>query len=190
MRILQTDTAGATVADLGPPVPDDTPANLDITVTAKSVPRPSLEVETEVHAHLAPRIEAHLRRIEGWDMRDLPQDHMITAETLAAIRENFRRLGEILAELPKLGFVAKTTAFTRKRAALRPGTAVKLRADVHAKTVDLFLVSSELDTLTVAKVGESSVLLKTESGRELGPFRFAHVVLVNAEPDQLSGHQP
>ena len=41
MHILEVDTAGKTVADLGPPVPDSAPANLDITVTAKSVPRPS-----------------------------------------------------------------------------------------------------------------------------------------------------
>ena len=179
MHILEVDEEGTTVADLGPPVPDDTPANLDITVTAKSVSRPSLEVETEVHAHLVPRIEAHLRRIEGWDMRGLPQDHMITVETLAAIRENFRRLGEILHELNKLGFVAKSTASTRKRAALRTGTAVKLRPDVHAETVGLFYAEDELASLTVAKVGESSVLLVTAGGREIGPLPFAHVELVD-----------
>ena len=177
MHILEVDIKGETVADLGPPVPDDAPDLEQIEVTAKSVPRPSLEVETEVHAHLAPRIEAHLRRIEGWDMRDLPQDHMITVETIAAIRENFRRLGEILHELNKLGFVAKSTASSRKRAALRPGTAVKLRPDIHADTVGLFYAEDELASLTVAKVGESSVLLVTAGGREIGPLPFAHVVM-------------
>ena len=187
MKLLQVDSAGATVADLGPPVPDDTPITsveqvpvpepIAQSSSVRQPSRPSLEVETEVHMHLAPRIEAHLRRIEGWDMRDLPQDHMITVETIAAIRENFRRLGEILHELNKLGFVAKSTAATRKRAALRPGTAVKLRPDIHADTVGLFYAEDELASLTVAKVGESSVLLVTAGGREIGPLPFAHVVM-------------
>ena len=180
MKPLQVDTKGETVADLSPPVPDDTPANLDITVTAKSVSRPSLEVETEVHAHLAPRIEAHLRRIEGWDMRDLPQDHMITVETLAAIRENFRRLGEILHELNKLGFVAKSTASTRKRAALKcaVGQEVRIRDDVRAKMVGLFYSEEELSCVRLVRVGEDSVLLAA-GGREIGPLPFAYVELVN-----------
>jgi hypothetical protein len=174
MHILEVDTKGETVADLGPPVPDDTPANLDITVTAKSVPRPSLEVESEVHAHLAPRIEAHLRRIEGWDTRTVPRD---LAENCTALRERFRALGETLAMLKDAGFVAKSTASSRKRAALRPGTAVKLRPDIHADTVGLFYAEDELASLTVAKVGESSVLLVTAGGREIGPLPFAHVVM-------------
>jgi hypothetical protein len=187
MKLLQVDIKGETVADLGPPVPDDAQTatlggNVVVAQGAHVPPlrtaaRPSLEVETEVHTHLVPRIEAHLRRIEGWDMRDLPQDHIITVETIAAIRENFRRLGEILHELNKLGFVAKSTAATRKRAALRPGTAVKLRPDIHADTVGLFYAEDELASLTVAKVGESSVLLVTAGGREIGPLPFAHVVM-------------
>jgi hypothetical protein len=83
--------------------------------------------------------------------------------------------------LEEAGFVAKTTAVTRKRAALRPGVAVKLRPDVYADNMGLFYSAEELATLTVTKVGESSVLLRTEAGRELGPFPFAHVVLSQAQ---------
>jgi len=189
MRIMQVDKDDKLVADFGPPLPDDTPAApapedppatiITPTPPARTPPRPSLEVETEVHAHLAPRLEAHLRRIESWDMRALPPDGTLVdvAATVGRIRSEFELLGGALKELAEVGFVAKSTALTRKRAALRPGVAVKLREDIHAKTVDLFVGSPELDTLTVAAVGESSVLLKTESGRELGPFPIAHVVL-------------
>jgi len=180
MKLLQVNINGETVADLGPPVPDDTPANLDITVTAKSVPRPSLEVETKVHTHLAPRIEAHLRRIEGWDMRAAPEDlRLRLVSTLSTMRLGVFELGSCLRALADVGFVAKSTAVTRKRAALRPGTAVKLRPDIHADTVGLFYAEDELASLTVAKVGESSVLLVTAGGREIGPLPFAHVELAN-----------
>ena len=183
MRILQTDTAGATVADLGPPVPEDTPAcgpgTIAIT-TLSPAPRPSLEAETEVHAHLVPRIEAHLRRIEAWDMRKGVDGVLVDVQELAVrIGKDFELLGGALKELAEVGFVAKTTAVTRKRAALRPGVAVKLRPDVLAKNVGLFYAEDELASLTVAKVGESSVLLVTAGGREIGPLPFAHVVLVN-----------
>jgi len=189
MRIMQVDKDDKLVADFGPPLPDDTPAApapedppatiITPTPPARTPPRPSLEVETEVHAHLAPRLEAHLRRIESWDMRALPEDMRLRlSATISAIRLGEFELASCLRAMADVGFVAKTTALTRKRAALRPGVAVKLREDIHAKTVDLFVGSPELDTLTVAAVGESSVLLKTESGRELGPFPIAHVVLV------------
>ena len=181
MRILQTDTAGATVADLGPPVPEDTPAcgpgTIAIT-TLSPAPRPSLEAETEVHAHLVPRIEAHLRRIEAWDMRKGVDGVLVDVQELAVrIGKDFELLGGALKELAEVGFVAKTTAVTRKRAALRPGVAVKLRPDVLAKNVGLFYAEDELASLTVAKVGESSVLLVTAGGREIGPLPFAHVVM-------------
>jgi hypothetical protein len=99
------------------------------------------------------------------------------AENCTALRERFRALGETLAMLKDAGFVAKSTASSRKRAALRPGTAVKLRPDIHADTVGLFYAEDELASLTVAKVGESSVLLVTAGGREIGPLPFAHVVM-------------
>ena len=181
MHILQTDNKGNVVADLGPPVPEDTPANLEMEVTIKSLPRPSLEVETEVHAHLAPRIEAHLRRIEAWDLRSLSEEHRLTlAGNISSLREHFEALGEELARIAASGFVAKTTASSRKRAALKCsiGKPVKLRPDIHAKTVGLFYTDEELATLIVSKVGESSVLVRTAEGREIGPLPFAHVELV------------
>ena len=184
MKIEQVDAAGKTVADLGPPVPDDTPAIEQVPVPVIHVPplrpiaRPSLEVETEVHAHLAPRIEAHLRRIEGWDVRGLNEGHRLRlGEHVKSIRDGFDGLGNVLAELGIIGFVAKSTAASRKRAALRPGNAVNLRPDVYADTVGLFYAEDELASLTVAKVGESSVLLATAGGREIGPLPFAHVEL-------------
>ena len=181
MKLLQVDAAGETVADLGPPVPDDTPpcgpGTIAIT-TLRPAPRPSLEAETEVHAHLAPRLEAHLRRIEAWDMRKGVDGVLVDVQELAVrIGKDFELLGGALKELAEVGFVAKSTASSRKRAALRPGTAVKLRPDIHADTVGLFYAEDELGGLTVAKVGESSVLLTTAGGREIGPLSFAHVEL-------------
>ena len=178
---MQTDNKGNVVADLGPPVPEDTPANLEMEVTIKSLPRPSLEVETEVHAHLAPRIEAHLRRIEAWDLRSLSEEHRLTlAGNISSLREHFEALGEELARIAASGFVAKTTASSRKRAALKCsiGKPVKLRPDIHAKTVGLFYTDEELATLIVSKVGESSVLVRTAEGREIGPLSFSQVELV------------
>ena len=179
MKIIQVDEKDNLVADLGPPVPDDAPAvpapESAPTPPPRTPPRPSLEVETEVHAHLAPRLEAHLRRIESWNCSE---EHRRMLETvLAHARQGFTAVGNALAILAEAGFVAKTTALTRKRAALRPGVAVKLRDDIHAKTVDLFHTADELATLTVVKVGESSVMLKTKEGREVGPLPLAHVVV-------------
>ena len=179
MKLLQVDTKGETVADLGPPVPEDAPAATEHWPAPLRPPRPSLEAETEVHAHLAPRIEAHLRRIEGWDVRSLSEDPHALAGNASAIRSSFQALGQELARLAASGFVAKTTAASRKRAALKCaiGKPVKLRADVHAATVGLFYSEEELATLTVSKVGESSVLVVTAGGREIGPLPFAHVEL-------------
>jgi hypothetical protein len=182
MKLLQVDIKGETVADLGPPVPDDTPANLDITVTARSVPRPSLEVETEVHSHLAPRIEAHLRRILGWDLSDLPEDTQREIASVAtSVRDSFRALGLLLANRTREGFVAKTTATGRKRAALKCaiGKKVQLRVDIGDSMCGLFYTAEELSALTLSKVGESSVLVTTAGGREIGPLPFAHVELVD-----------
>jgi len=181
MHILQTDTKGNVVADLGPPVPEDTPANLEMEVTIKALSRPSREAETEVHEHLAPRLEAHLRRIEAWDLRGLPEEVQCDARSLTKnIRKDFCELGDTLEEMATKGFVAKTTAASRKRAALRCslGKPVKLRPDIHAKTVGLFYSDEELATLTVSRVGESSVLVRTAEGREIGPLSFSQVELV------------
>jgi hypothetical protein len=186
MKLLQVDAKGDTVADLGPPVPEDPPAAVpeaQIEFYGQIMPpdkikRPSLEVETEVHAHLAPRVEAHLRRIETWDVRSLDEARRIEiAAAVASLREAFCTLGDVLGKLRDVCFIAKTTPTSRKRAALRPGTAVKLRPDIYADTVGLFCSEEELASLTVSKVGESSVLLATSGGRELGPFPFSHVVL-------------
>lgn len=182
---MQVDDAGKLVKDFGPPVPEDAPEpppsepeTIIHTPPLAAAPRPSLEVETEVHAHLTPRLEAHLRRIEAWGMCRVPEDlQRKLRATLAGMRLEWFELTTRLRELEEAGFVAKTTPSTRKRVALRPGVAVKLRPDVYADNVGLFYSAEELATLTVARAGDSSVVLKTGDGRELGPFRFAHVVL-------------
>ena len=182
MKLLQVDTKGETVADLGPPVPDNAPDLEQIEVTAKSVPRPSLEVESEVHAHLVPRIEAHLRRIEAWDARGLNEDrHGALTVAITSIRDGFRSLGDTLDDIALCGFVAKSTASSRKRAALKcaVGKRVQLRVDIGDSMCGLFYTAEELSALTLAKVGESSVLLVTAGGREIGPLPFAHVELVD-----------
>ena len=184
MKLLQVDIKGETVADLGPPVPEDTPpcgpGTIAITIL-RPAPRPSLEVETEVHMHLSPRIEAHLRRIEGWDKRTMsPALQDVFRAVLDNIRRGFDALGEELASLAGTGFVAKTTTTSRKRVALKCaiGKPVKLRPDIHAATVGLFYSEEELAALTLSQVGESSVLLRTKEGREIGPLRFSHVEVV------------
>ena len=181
---MQVDDAGKLVKDFGPPVPEDAPEpppsepeTIIHTPPLAAASRPSLEVETEVHAHLAPRLEAHLRRIEAWDMRKGVDGVLVDVQELAVrIGKDFELLGGVLNELTEVGFVARTTALTRKLAALRPGVAVKLRPDILAKTVDLFYTEADLEALTVMTVGENSVLLKTGSGREMGPLPFSHVV--------------
>ena len=181
MHILEVDEAGTTVADLGPPVPDNTPANLDITVTAKSVPRPSLEVETDVHANLVPRIEAHAARILSWDVRALPEERRAALhDAVETLKHAHNVLSDELEKLASSGFIAKTTPSSRKRAALKcaVGRAVTLRPDVYDSTVGLFYSEAELATLTLSKVGESSVLVVTAGGREIGPLPIAHVELV------------
>ena len=79
-----------------------------------------------------------------------------------------------------MGFVAKTTAFTRKRAALKcaVGQEVRIRDDVRAKMVRLFYSEEELSCVRLVRVGEDSVLLAA-GGREIGPLPFAHVELVD-----------
>ena len=185
MHILEVDTAGKTVADLGPPVPDSAPpcgpGTIAIT-TLRPAARPSLEVEAEVHAHLAPRIEAHLRRIMAWDTRTMsPALQAVLAAAIENVRNGFAALGEELTSLGKTSFVAKTTASSRKRAALKcaVGRAVQLTDEWHDKLEGLFYSAEELATLTLSKVGESSVLVVTAGGREIGPLPFAHVELVD-----------
>jgi len=184
MHILEVDTAGKTVADLGPPVPDSAPpcgpGTIAIT-TLRPAARPSLEVEAEVHAHLAPRIEAHLRRIMAWDTRTMsPALQAVLAAAIENVRNGFAALGEELTSLGKTSFVAKTTASSRKRAALKcaVGEQVRIRDDVRAKMVGLFYTEEELSCVRLVQVGEESVLLAA-GGREIGPLPFAHVELVD-----------
>ena len=112
-------------------------------------------------------------------MRGEPEDYRRAAELCSSIRADFRSLGEMLEKMAADGFVAKTTAASRKRVALKcaVGKSVKLREDVHAATVGLFYTAEELATLTLSKVGETSVLVRTTEGREIGPLPFAHVEL-------------
>ena len=186
MKILQTNAQGDTVADLGPPVPEDPPATVPAAqieyygqiMPPDKIKRPSLEVATAVHAHLAPRVEAHLRRIETWDVLSLDEARRLDiAAAVASLRDAFGTLGDVLGRLRDVCFIVKRTSTSRKRAALRPGTAVKLRPDIYADTVGLFHSEEGLASLTVSKVGETSVMLVTATSRELGPFPFAHVVL-------------
>jgi hypothetical protein len=181
MQILEVDTKGATVADLGPPVPDDVPETITHVPPLRPAARPSLEVETEVHSHLAPRIEAHVRRILGWDPSGLPEDTQREIASVAtSVRDSFRALGLLLANRTREGFVARTTATSRKRAALKcaVGQEVRIRDDVRAKMVGLFYSEEELSCVRLVRVGEDSVLLAA-GGREIGPLPFAHVELVD-----------
>ena len=192
MKLLQVDTKGETVADLGPPVPDDAQTatlggNVVVAQGAHVPPlrtaaRPSLEVETEVHTHLAPRLEAHLRRIMGWDTRLMPMNmHHVLADAVESVRKGFAELTDAFEVLRTKNFVAKTTPSSRKRAALKCaiGCRVQLRVDIGDEMCGLFYSAEELSNLTLSKVGESSALVMTAGGREIGPLPFAHVELVD-----------
>ena len=209
MKLLQVDEQGEVVADLGPPVPDAAPkifsglaarvGGVPITAMATSdvdcdvppttnhapplrqAPRLSLDCEAEVHAHLAPRVEAHVRRVMGFNLDGTPRElRENIAEHTARVLEGMRVIGRELGQLQGLGCDVRATASSRKRAALKCaiGKRVQLRADIGDEMCGLFYSAEELSALTLSKVGESSVLLTTAGGREIGPLPFAHVELV------------
>ena len=140
-------------------------------------PRPSLEVETEVHENLRPRVEAHLARMRAWDLRKLPAAQAVQVRgAIDDLSAAFARVGDVLAMLAKDGFEAKTTPVTRIAAKLQRGAKVSLRKDQRAIFAKVYS-DEQLDSLSVVKVTDTHVQLMAEDGSNLGLVRLIHVTV-------------
>ena len=143
----------------------------------KAEQRPSLEVETEVHDNLRPRIEAHLGRMRAWDLRSLPiGDRGEFILRMGQLETSFTALGEWLETLRVSNFVAKTTPTTRIASKLTHGTKVSLRDDKRAEFAQVYS-AEQLDSLSVVKTTDTHVQLMAEDGSNIGLVRICHVVV-------------
>ena len=165
MTILQTDTDGNTVADLGPPVPADAPPPAEPATQS----RPTLHVAIATHGNLLLRIEALCLRLESWAGTT---DEF--RKTVGDLRATFWKLGEELCKLNAHDFVAKSTPKTRKLARLKPGVRVRLNTlERIAEYLQLYS-EAELEALEVVRVVGSRVFLRTGQ-REVGLVPAAHL---------------
>jgi hypothetical protein len=139
-------------------------------------PRPSLEVETEVHDNLRPRIEAHLGRMRAWDLRKIrrEQEQQVRA-AIVGVDLAWTNLADALNMLHGEGFVAKTTPVTRMASKLTHGAKVSMRDDQRAIFAKVY-TKEQLDTLFVAKVYDTHVQLMADDGSNLGLVKIIHVV--------------
>ena len=138
--------------------------------------RPSLEVETEVHDNLRPRIEAHLGRMRAWDMRKLDigvRGYFLLC--MGQLETSFAAVGNWLETMRVSNFVAKTTPVTRLASKLSIGAKVSLRDDQRAIFAQLYS-AEQLDSLSVAKATDTHVQLMVEDGSNIGLVRIIHVV--------------
>ena len=138
--------------------------------------RPSLEVETEVHDNLRPRIEAHLGRMRAWDLRKLPVEQR--GEFLICMGQletAFSAVGNWLETMRVSNFIAKTTPVTRLASKLSHGSKVSLRDDQRAVYAKLYS-AEQLDSLSVVKVTDTHVQLMADDGSNVGLVKIIHVV--------------
>jgi hypothetical protein len=150
----------------------------EFTVGAGSTPsRPSLEVETEVHSNLAPRIHAHIGRMRAWDLRKLPAAQATQVKgALDDLSEAYARLSLILAQLTADGFVAKTTPVTRIAAKLEKGAKVHLRED-QLEVFSKVYSPEQLASLSVVRTTDTHVQLMADDGSNFGLVRIIHVTV-------------
>jgi hypothetical protein len=142
--------------------------------------RPSLDVAIETLGHLRPRIEKLCERIAGWDRRNMDGAELRAAfgATVAKWEAATEELTVALELLNNRGFVAKTTAKSRKLAQLRkPGTKVVLDAPM-AHAFSMLYSAEEIEGLEVVKLVGPLVLLKT-GAREVG---LVDVIKVEVKP--------
>lgn len=93
------------------------------TVSTSSVPpRPSLDVAIETHGNLVPRIEALCSRLLAWDVSKLGEIGQAFGATVREVAQRFRDIGSQLSLLRGMGFVAKTSAKSRRDQAIAAGT--------------------------------------------------------------------
>jgi predicted amidophosphoribosyltransferase len=141
----------------------------------KAEARPSLEVETEVHQNLKPRMHAHVGRMRAWDLRKLPLEARNEfACALDAFALGQSRLETALSKLFAEGFVAKTTPATRLASKLEPGAHVAMRDDVRATFATVY-TDEQLDSLTVVRTTDTHVLLQAGDSSNIGLVKIIHV---------------
>lgn len=195
MQILETDVEGKTAADLthlegvGPHVTvvdmakgkdvvvklggieatlvsAESDASAEVNVTDPPA-RPSLDVAIETLGHLRPRIEALCLRMAGWDKREMGMELRAAFEvTVAKWETSTADLAAGLDLLRAKGFVAKTTAKSRKLAQIKPGTPVKMDPALVVDYAEMYS-ADELSALEVVRAVGSKVFLKT-GAREVG----------------------
>ena len=140
-------------------------------------PRPSLEVETEVHVNMLPRVHAHIGRMRAWDLRKLPAAQAVQVRgSIDDLSAAFARVGDVLTMLAKDGFEAKTTPVTRIAAKLQSGAKVSLREDQRSIFSKVYN-DEQLDSLSVVKVTDTHVQLMAEDGSNLGLVKLIHVAV-------------
>jgi len=151
-----------------PPVAEEMPPAGELDpghpLAGKPAPRPTLECESEVHAHLDPRIEAHLLRVEAWSGVPASFELHTAAED---VRAAWARLGQRLLAMREAGIVVKSTAKTRKLARMKPGTRVQLVDDNMAADYSAMYSPEEIAALEVVRVVGERVFLVTGE-REVG----------------------
>ena len=178
------DEAKEILASAVPATPENlAKADAQLEKDASSVvlpPRPSLEVETEVHDNLRPRIEAHLTRMRAWDMRKLaPAIEQQFRAALVGVDLAWVNLADALNALHGAGFVAKTTPVTRIASKLAIGTRVSMREDKRVEFLSLYS-EEQLAYLEVQKVGPQHAVVIAGDGTSLGPVKLIHLVVKNA----------
>ena len=151
-------------------------AELPAVEATKPDSRPSLEVETDVHHNLLPRIEAHLGRMRAWDLRKLTTEQRAAfTGAMDDLEADWMALTAALALLCEAGFVAKTTPVTRLASKLTHGSRVSLRDDQRAIFAQLYS-AEQLDSLSVVKVTDTHVQLMADDGSNVGLVKIIHVV--------------
>lgn len=85
---------------------------------AKPEARPSLEVAIDTHKNLMPRIGAMCSRLLAWDVAELGDIGEAFATSVRDLRDRCAAVGVQLQTLAGMGFIAKTSAKSRRDRAI------------------------------------------------------------------------
>jgi hypothetical protein len=145
-------------------------------------PRPSLDVAIESHQRHTEHLEPFITRLRTWDTSKLlPDRRESICASISGVEKAMAVLGADLAYLRSIGFVARTTVYTRMASGLKPGDRVTLRADQNAEFRQLYS-QEQLDSLEVSRVGQKAAELRSGDGSILGMVKLIHIVPVGATP--------
>lgn len=167
MQILEVDEDRNVVADLSQQARGKDVVETESTLDQPAPVRPSLDVAIDTLGHLRPRIEALCLRMAGWDKREMGMElRAAFGMTVAKWETATADLAAALDLLQSKGFVAKTTAKTRKLAQMKPGTPVKLDPALVMDYAEIYS-ADELSSLDVVRTVGAKIFLRTGS-REVG----------------------